>query len=201
MDPIQIGKMIRFHRKKSGLSQKELGKIAGLGKTAVFDIENGKRCVRINTLCRVLDILNIKMQFQSPLMHIFEGQYSLTELSNKEQSISKAALIEKLPVITRANVFVDGQLAGELQEIERGKRYRFVYSEDYSGMSVSLRMPRSQLIYEFDRFPSFFEGVLPEGILLEAFLKATKLDRDDLMGQLLHVGGDLVGNVTVQKVE
>lgn len=61
----------------------------------------------------------------------------------------------------KANVFVNDHLAGELQEIERGKKYRFVYLENYKGLPVSFEMPLSKLIYEFDRFPPFFEGLLP----------------------------------------
>lgn len=40
----------------------------------------------------------------------------------------------------RANVFVDGVLAGEIQEIERERKYRFIYLEGYKGPSVSLEM-------------------------------------------------------------
>jgi len=98
----------------------------------------------------------------------------------------------------RAKVFVNGVLAGEIQEIERGKKYRFIYLEDYKGPSVSLEMPLTQLIYDYDKFPPFFEGLLPEGVMLEGLLRQTKLDRNDLMGQLIMVGGDLVGNVTVE---
>ena len=39
MDITQLGAIIRFHRKKSGLSQHELGKLAGLGKTVIFDAD------------------------------------------------------------------------------------------------------------------------------------------------------------------
>lgn len=42
MNKDKIAEMIRFHRKKSGLSQAELGFIAGLGKTVIFDVEKGK---------------------------------------------------------------------------------------------------------------------------------------------------------------
>ena len=98
-------------------------------------------------------------------------------------------------------MFVDGQLAGELQELQRGRQYRFVYLEDYKGSSVSLEMPTNRLVYEFDRFPPFFEGLLPEGIMLEGLLRQTKLDRDDLMGQLITVGKDLVGNITIEASE
>jgi len=98
----------------------------------------------------------------------------------------------------RAKVFVDGILAGEIQEIEQGRKYRFIYLEDYKGSSVSLEMPLSKLVYDYDKFPPFFEGLLPEGMMLEGLLRQTKLDRDDLLGQLIAVGGDLVGNVTVE---
>lgn len=98
----------------------------------------------------------------------------------------------------KANVFVNGQLAGELIEIEKGKLYRFIYQEQYQGPSVSLTMPLALKVYEYDRFPPFFEGVLPEGMMLEGLLKRAKIDRNDLMSQLIQVGGDLVGNVTVE---
>ncbi len=64
--------MVRFHRKKAGISQKELASFAGVGKTAVFDIEKGKVSTRLNTLLKVLHVLNIKMDFQGPLMALFK---------------------------------------------------------------------------------------------------------------------------------
>jgi len=63
----EIGRMIRDHRKKAGLSQLELAKLAGTGKTAVFDIEKGKETVRLDTLLKILNVLNIQMKFVSPL--------------------------------------------------------------------------------------------------------------------------------------
>lgn len=62
-----IAEIVRYHRKKSGLSQKELAKLAGVGKTVVFDIENGKTSIRLDTLQKILKILNIKLQLMSPL--------------------------------------------------------------------------------------------------------------------------------------
>lgn len=101
----------------------------------------------------------------------------------------------------KARVFVDGHLAGELIEIERGKHYRFEYYPTYTGSSVSLTMPTNQLVYVYDRFPPFFEGLLPEGVMLEGLLRQTKIDRDDLMSQLITVGQDVVGNVTIEAIE
>jgi len=66
--------IVRFHRRKSGLSQLELANLAGVGKTAVFDIEKGKSTVRMNTLSKVLAVLNISIELKSPLMSDFERQ-------------------------------------------------------------------------------------------------------------------------------
>lgn len=71
VDENQIAEIIRFHRKMGGLTQVELGKLAGVGKTVVFDIEKGKMSVRLNTLLRVMNVLNIKLDFQSQLMPLF----------------------------------------------------------------------------------------------------------------------------------
>ena len=98
----------------------------------------------------------------------------------------------------RAKVYNFGRYSGELVEIEKGKSYRFEYDQAYDGTPISLSMPVSQRVYEFDRFPPFFEGLLPEGMQLEALIRQTKTDRDDLFSQLLIVGGDLVGSVTIE---
>jgi y4mF family transcriptional regulator len=72
---LRVGKMIRFHRKKAKLSQLALAKLAGVGKTAVFDLEQGKETVRLPTLMKVLETLNISVRFTSPLMGAFERDY------------------------------------------------------------------------------------------------------------------------------
>ncbi|WP_061773313.1 helix-turn-helix transcriptional regulator, partial [Legionella pneumophila] len=53
-------------RKQSGLSQQELARLAGVGKTVIYDIEKGKESVRLNTLLKVLDVLNIQIKFETP---------------------------------------------------------------------------------------------------------------------------------------
>jgi HTH-type transcriptional regulator / antitoxin HipB len=62
----EIAKTVRYYRKQSGLSQQALAKLAGVGKTVIFDIEKGKETVQLNTLLKVLDILNIQMKFETP---------------------------------------------------------------------------------------------------------------------------------------
>jgi serine/threonine-protein kinase HipA len=94
-------------------------------------------------------------------------------------------------------VLVNGRQAGILEEMEGGS-YRFDYCPDYSGPPVSLTLPVREEEYIFSRFPPFFDGLLPEGWQLEALLRSEKLDPRDYMGQLLKVGGDAVGSVTVE---
>jgi HTH-type transcriptional regulator / antitoxin HipB len=60
--------VVRRHRRLSGLSQVELAKLAGVGKTVVFDIEHGKESVQFDTLKKVLAALNIRFVLQSPVM-------------------------------------------------------------------------------------------------------------------------------------
>jgi serine/threonine-protein kinase HipA len=60
-------------------------------------------------------------------------------------------------------------------------------------------MPVGEKEFEFDRFPPFFDGLLPEGSLLEGLLRLRKIDKFDYLSQLIAVGNDLVGAVTVQE--
>lgn len=61
-----IALMVRFFRKKAGLSQLNLAKLSGVGKTVIFDIENGKETVQLDTLLKVFEALNIKLSFETP---------------------------------------------------------------------------------------------------------------------------------------
>ena len=73
--------VVREHRRLSGLSQAELAKLAGVGKTVVFDIEHGKESVQYDTLKKVLAALNIKLIPQSPIL----------ERRQKEQDQSRSS--------------------------------------------------------------------------------------------------------------
>jgi len=73
MTPSEIGETVRFHRKKSGLTQKELALIAGVGKTVVFDVEKGKETVQINSILKILSVLNIKVELKNPLIKLMEN--------------------------------------------------------------------------------------------------------------------------------
>jgi serine/threonine-protein kinase HipA len=87
--------------------------------------------------------------------------------------------------------------AGILTETD-DKRFRFDYNNGYKGAPVSLTMPlNTEGSIEYATFPPFFDGVLPEGGQLEGLLRTRKIDRHDYFSQLIAVGEDLVGAVTV----
>lgn len=71
LEPQLLADILRKHRKAAGLSQLELAELAGVGKTVIFDLEKGKETVRLDTLRKVLRVLNIRVQLNSPLMNQF----------------------------------------------------------------------------------------------------------------------------------
>lgn len=95
-----------------------------------------------------------------------------------------------------ATVKVHDQEAGILTETD-DRHYRFEYLKAYAGAPVSLTMPITEGMFDYTTFPPFFDGVLPEGGQLEGLLRIRKIDRNDYFSQLLAVGQDLVGAVTV----
>ena len=74
MNAQQFAEMILFHRKKSGMSREACARLAGVGKTAIYDLEHGKSSIQLDTCLKVLYVLNIKIQFSSPLMADFESE-------------------------------------------------------------------------------------------------------------------------------
>ncbi|NDP28729.1 MAG: toxin HipA [Flavobacterium sp.] len=100
----------------------------------------------------------------------------------------------------RAIVSVHGKRAGILREITSDEYY-FEYDENYQDEAVSLTIPKTQIKYGYKTFPPFFEGLLPEGIMLEGLLRIAKIDKKDYFSQLLATGNDLVGAVTVKLLE
>ena len=100
----------------------------------------------------------------------------------------------------KAKIYVKGVEAGTLTELQQGKDYLFEYLDGYEGLEVSRTMPQNIRVYKFDKFPPFFDGLLPEGIQLDGLLKIKKIDRSDHFSQLIAVGDDMVGVVTVKEI-
>jgi y4mF family transcriptional regulator len=69
LEPLILARVIKRHRKVAGISQIQLAELAGVGKTVVFDIEKGKETVQLNTLRKILNVLNIKVELSSPFIN------------------------------------------------------------------------------------------------------------------------------------
>ena len=67
----ELSKMIIWHRKRSKITQQALADLAGISRTAIQRLENGTAPVQIDTLWKVLEILNIKMSYCSPIMDMY----------------------------------------------------------------------------------------------------------------------------------
>lgn len=99
-----------------------------------------------------------------------------------------------------AKVYMHNKLAGYLTEVEKNRKYKFSYDDNFEGDPVSLTMPVETKEFIFNSFPSFFDGLLPEGIQLDGLLRIKKIDKDDYFSQLMATGADLVGAVSVEEM-
>lgn len=96
----------------------------------------------------------------------------------------------------QAAIHQHGRLAGYLRSAASGE-WEFSYEPGYVGAPVSLTLPIRPEPYDFPEFPAFLEGLLPEGPQLEALLRKHKIDRHDAYRQLVTVGEDLIGSLSV----
>ena len=96
-------------------------------------------------------------------------------------------------------VYFNDKYAGLLKQ-EEGT-YVFSYDPDYlkssDSKAVSLTLPLKAEPYESKTMFSFFDGLIPEGWLLDIATKNWKLDPRDRMALLLTVCGDCIGAVHI----
>jgi len=64
----ELAQIIRIHRKAAKLSRVQLAELSGVGKTVIYDIEKGKESIQLDTLRKILKVLNIRIVLKSPLM-------------------------------------------------------------------------------------------------------------------------------------
>jgi len=103
----------------------------------------------------------------------------------------------------RAEIRMAGRLAGILEE--RDRRYVFAYDSAYlaeeEAHAISLSLPLQEEPYEDKRLFPFFDGLIPEGWLLDIAEKTWKLNPRDRMGLLLACCRDCIGAVSVLALE
>lgn len=101
----------------------------------------------------------------------------------------------------KADIFVHETKAGVLEETETG--YRFQYDPKYLSQKdaepVSLTLPPQKDPYESQVLFPFFDGLIPEGWLLDVVEDTWKVNSKDRMGLLLVSCRDTIGNVSVRE--
>ncbi|MEI5985328.1 MULTISPECIES: HipA N-terminal domain-containing protein [Sphingobacterium] len=103
----------------------------------------------------------------------------------------------------RAKIYYQDKLAGYLAEADGG--FTFYYDEEYLNSSdpksISLTMPLSPQIYQSKVLFPFFDGLIPEGWLLEIGEKYWKLNPRDRFELLINLCRDTIGAVSVYPME
>ena len=99
----------------------------------------------------------------------------------------------------RALIFYRDTLAGRLSESDEG--YVFQYDEEYLSRPVaepiSLTLPLRSNAYQSPVLFPFFDGLIPEGWLLDVALRNTDISILDRMSLLLLCCKDCIGAVSV----
>ena len=102
-----------------------------------------------------------------------------------------------------AEVYFFDRFAGAIRENER-ERFEFKYDADYldspDALPISSTLPLQSEAYEDRYLFPFFDGLIPEGWLLDIAEATWKLNPRDRFGLLLACCKDCIGAVSVREV-
>ncbi|TCO09319.1 HipA N-terminal domain-containing protein [Natronoflexus pectinivorans] len=104
----------------------------------------------------------------------------------------------------KANIYYQDIFAGILVETDDGEyefTYDKIYVKKYPNQFLTFTMPVSVRPYKLNRLFPFFEGLIPEGWLLEIATRSWKINRNDRMGLLLACCRNCIGAVSVVPIE
>lgn len=97
-------------------------------------------------------------------------------------------------------VYYQDFLAGLIKETDEGDfvfQYDAQYVQEHPREFITFTMPVSDKPYKEKRLFPFFEGLIPEGWLLDIAAKNWKINRNDRMGLLLACCQNCIGAVSV----
>ena len=104
-------------------------------------------------------------------------------------------------IFRTAYVYVYNNFAGKLSETDEG--YSFSYDKTYieAGYNhpISLTLPIREEPYKSKTLFSFFDGLIPEGWLLDTVSRNWKIDLKDRFALLLVACKDPIGNVSIRE--
>ncbi len=100
----------------------------------------------------------------------------------------------------KTEIHYNDTIAGILTETDDGE-YIFNYGDDYivnhPDQFITFTMPVTDKPYKDNRLFPFFEGLIPEGWLLDIASKNWKINPNDRMGLLLVCCKNCIGAVSV----
>jgi transcriptional regulator with XRE-family HTH domain len=94
---VTIAQLVLSHRKKAGLAQAQLATLAGVGKTVIWDVEHGKESVQWDTLQKIFRVLNITVEWHSPLLERTGAELSAEADTVSSRSTEPPSLFSKAP--------------------------------------------------------------------------------------------------------
>lgn len=103
----------------------------------------------------------------------------------------------------QANIFFNNELAGILTEDDMGYEFRYDtnYLNSVGALPVSLTLPLSKKPYRDKVLFPFFDGLIPEGWLLDIAEQSWKISARDRFSLLLACCKDCIGNISVVPIE
>ena len=106
-------------------------------------------------------------------------------------------------MLRKGLIYQNNQLAGFIQETEEG--YTFSYDKEYlkneDALAVSLTLPLREKAYTSNTLFSFFDGLIPEGWMLEIAQENWSLNERDRFGLLLACCKNTIGSIGVVNEE
>ncbi|MES1226145.1 MAG: HipA N-terminal domain-containing protein [Bacteroidota bacterium] len=104
----------------------------------------------------------------------------------------------------QGTVYYNSTKAGTITETDEGEyifQYEPKYVTQFPKQFIAFNFPVRTEPYTAKRLFSFFEGLIPEGWLLDIASKSWKIKRDDQMGLLLACCHNCIGAVSVEPIE
>jgi len=99
----------------------------------------------------------------------------------------------------QGEIWVNKTLAGILTEDDNGYHFKYekAYLENEKALAVSLTLPLQKESFRAEQLFPFFDGLIPEGWLLDIAHKNWKINPRDRMGLLLTTCRDCIGNISI----
>ena len=104
----------------------------------------------------------------------------------------------------RGKVYYKSHLAGMISETSEGEfvfQYDKMYVHEHSGKFITFTMPVREEPYVGRRLFPVFEGLIPEGWLLDIASSSWKINKNDRMGLLMACCQDCIGALSVLPIQ